>query len=730
MSLSPRLKQIYPSSLKIRLQQVLISAFVLQSLGVIGLTVYFSLMRSVVPEDIQSYRNWEILECISMFLLAVGIGLLVGYWITSPILRLSQASRLLANGKQWEPLPEDLVLAELSVLAKSFNQVAAKLQQSTQQSEEKFAKIFRLNPDPVTIVNIFDGSYLAANEQFLALTGYTYDEIIGHTVQELNFMVHDEQAAEIHQLILNDRATCNYEMDLRTKSGRIVTGLLSSELIELEGEIYVLAVFKDISDRKRLESHLLKYERIVSATTDGISLVDRNYIYRVVNQTYLDLDKKTSAEIVGRSVGDRLGEVVFQTQVKPYLDRCLAGETIQYETWFDYPDKIRRFIRVTYSPYFELDDTISGVVTNNHDLTDFKLAEMALRESEENYRFIVEASEEGIWRIDGENKTTFVNASMANMLGYSIDEMLGSSLFDFMDAERREIAEKCIAERRLGIREVHDFKFSRKDGTDLWGIVSANPIIDATGRYHGSLAMITDITDRQKLEQIKDEFISVVSHELRTPLTAIRGSIGILETGIYENRPEKTKQMLQIALNNSDRLVRLVNDILNLERLQSGKAKLVMYMCNVAELMQQAIEAVQEIALQACIIIDFTPLSIGICASPDAIVQTLINLLSNAIKFSHVGSTVWLSAEVKESAYVVFSVKDLGRGIPADQLETIFGRFCQVDASDSRQKGGTGLGLAICQSIVQQHGGKIWTESIVGAGSTFYFTLPIAQPDT
>lgn len=170
--------------------------------------------------------------------------------------------------------------------------------------------------------------------------------------------------------------------------------------------------------------------------------------------------------------------------------------------------------------------------------------------------------------------------------------------------------------------------------------------------------------------------------------------------------------------------MRLVNDILDLDRLESNKVELIKQWCDAAALMHQSVKTLQPLAEGNQITLSFSSPELQIWADPDRIVQTLVNLLSNAIKFSPPNSTVTLSAS-SLADLVLFQVKDRGRGIPADKLETIFGRFQQVDASDSRQKGGTGLGLAICRSIVQQHGGRIWVESELGKGSTFYFTLPI-----
>lgn len=292
------------------------------------------------------------------------------------------------------------------------------------------------------------------------------------------------------------------------------------------------------------------------------------------------------------------------------------------------------------------------------------------------------------------------------------------------------------------------------------------------------LVVVRDISDRRRVERMKDEFIAIVSHELRTPLTAIRGALGILETGVLSDRPEKAQRMLSMSLANTDRLIRLVNDILDLERLTSGQMPLIKEVCAVTDLMDWAIDGVEALALESAITLHHCPIQATLWAAPDAVVQTLINLLSNAIKFSPAGSTVYLTAEVvpptsawtsdeatandrfpdppssppddprsasaasratvanphparaaptRENLakpYVLFSVVDQGRGIPTDRLQVIFDRFQQIDVSDSRQRGGTGLGLAICKKLVEQHGGTIWAESQLGQGSTFHFTLP------
>jgi signal transduction histidine kinase len=187
--------------------------------------------------------------------------------------------------------------------------------------------------------------------------------------------------------------------------------------------------------------------------------------------------------------------------------------------------------------------------------------------------------------------------------------------------------------------------------------------------------------------------------------------------------------MLEIATSNSERLIRLINDMLDLERIQSDTIEMRHVACELTDLMLQAADSVRGMAVDMQVVMDVQPCESHMWGDPDRLVQVMTNLVSNAIKFSQPGGTVRLSAH-EEDDDVIIVVADAGRGIPADKLETIFRRFEQVDASDSRQKGGTGLGLAICRSIVRQHGGRIWVESTLGVGSTFYVRLPrgIARP--
>ncbi len=239
--------------------------------------------------------------------------------------------------------------------------------------------------------------------------------------------------------------------------------------------------------------------------------------------------------------------------------------------------------------------------------------------------------------------------------------------------------------------------------------------------------VVRDITERYEIDRMKNEFISVVSHEIRTPLTSIRGSLGLLTGGVVGDLKPQGAELLTIAVNNTDRLIRLINDILDLEKIESGNMELHIAAHPVEELVERASAEMRGLAENQGIAIEIGAQSCLVNADGDAVVQVLTNLLSNAIKFSGSGSRVTVGARrLEEEAEI--RVTDRGRGIPPEAVESVFEKFKQVDSSDSREKGGTGLGLAICKAIVDQHGGRIWVESEVGAGSTFFFTLPLAAP--
>lgn len=333
-----------------------------------------------------------------------------------------------------------------------------------------------------------------------------------------------------------------------------------------------------------------------------------------------------------------------------------------------------------------------------------------------NLDAILRATSEGIRLIDDSGRDVIANDQFWKLLGSGS----GTSL----PAEAETAAARAAEDPSRSVSET--FAIRRPEPAVLQQFSA--PAFDRQGRRIGRVFVLRDVTRETEVDRMKNEFVSTVSHELRTPLTSIRGALGLLASGLMGTLSEKGQHMLDIAAKNTDRLVRLINDILDIERMESGKVTLQKRLCDAAQLVSQAAEGIQPVADKARVTLEVSPVPSRVWADPDRIIQTLTNILGNAIKFSPPGTKVWLRAE-RQGDQVLFQVKDQGRGIPADKLESIFKPFEQVDASDSRKKGGSGLGLAICRSIVQQHGGRIWAESALGTGSTFFFTLPALKDE-
>ena len=334
---------------------------------------------------------------------------------------------------------------------------------------------------------------------------------------------------------------------------------------------------------------------------------------------------------------------------------------------------------------------------------------------------------DGICGVDRNGLVRFANPAAARLLGAPASTLIGKPVHDLVHGSApsdRACGEDCPLRRatRQRVSSTGEVTIYRSSGTGFPAEYFLNPILDQ-GRFSGSVLSFRDISQRYALDRLKDEFVSTVSHELRTPLTSIRGALGLLSAGMLGNISEKATNLLRIALSNSERLVRLINDILDLERTQSGREPLVFRRIALAETVQQAIEGMQPVADQAGVLLIHDKTQVEVTADPDRLLQVLTNLLSNAIKFSPPNSAISIMLRPGTNG-VTLSVIDQGRGIPADKLEVIFGRFQQVDASDSRQKGGSGLGLAICRAIVLQHKGRIWAERNPVRGSTFRVFLP------
>ena len=662
----------------------------------------------------------------------------------------------------------------------------AKAEAQLRESESRFHGAFDYAAIGMAIVSP-EGRWLQVNLSLCQMLGYSESELLATSSHEITHPDDLEKDLRyVRQMLAGKISYYHLEKRYLHRRGNIIWIMLSVSLVrDSHGNpINFVAQIQDISDRKRAELALRKNSQALQSFSTNLK-----HLHRINTTEYPDFETlfadclATGCEIFGLSTGivshiqndsytilavqsDLALEANAEFDVKDtYCTAVVANRsTIAYnhvgklatmqthpvyqnlklESYVGTPIWVRGKIYGTlnfsdtevregkFQPQEReliemMAQSIGHFIEAWETDTERQQAEAALRESEARFRTVADSAPVLLWMAGTDKLCNFFNRSWLRFTGRTLAQELGNG---WTKGIHPEDFQYCIDtyttafDAREGFQM--EYRLRRADGEYRWILDTGRPRFLPDGSFAGYIGSCFDISDRRELEKLKDEFVSIVSHELRTPLTSIQGALDLLAGGALIDRPDYAQHMLEIGAKNADRLVRLINDILDIERIESGKVTMLKQACNTAPLITTAVDTVKDIARQAEVKLEFSPLSARIWADSDRIIQVLINLLSNAVKFSDAGSTVFLTAQIDENtSQIIFQVRDRGRGIPEAKLESIFGRFQQVDASDSRKKGGTGLGLAICRSIVQHHEGRIWVESTFGEGSSFFFTLPL-----
>lgn len=605
------------------------------------------------------------------------------------------------------------------------------------------------------LVAVFDtaGRIVRFNRACEAASGYDFPTLVGRYLWDKLIPYSDIPAAiQNFERLRADGSPVAFENQwLHRDGGLRRIAWSASPLLDDQGHInFIIATGIDVTVQRGAEETLreseARYRQLVEGSLGMVCTHDLKGVILTVNTHGAQSIGRTREDMAGHKLAEFMPDDRHLGFDKYLSDIIRRGEVQGLLHLRHVNGEVR--VVAYRNKLIELPGRDPYVLGFGVDISEQVRAEDQLRALSRQSNSVLESVGDGIYGIDLDGNCTVINPAASQMLGFKPGEVLGRNMHDLIHHSHADgtpyPAAECPIQNTLTdldtVRVSNEVMW-RKDGTSFPVEYVARPQIEIQpsmegeaqpgsseaklgGKAVGVVVAFTDTTERRALDRMKDEFISTVSHELRTPLTSLRAALGLITGGSLAARPEKLRQMLEIATGNTDRLVRLVNDILELERIGSGKAELHYTMCSADDLFRRAAGLQQTSASKAQLRITFNSQGVNVWADPDRVLQTLSNLISNAIKFSPAGTEIHLRSRRIDANEAEIQVRDQGRGIPEDKLDSIFERFHQVDASDSRTMGGTGLGLAICRSIVAQHGGRIWATSSLGKGSTFHFTLP------
>ncbi|HJQ24014.1 MAG TPA: PAS domain S-box protein [Blastocatellia bacterium] len=535
-----------------------------------------------------------------------------------------------------------------------------------QESEERFAKAFNANPDPMTIHRISDGRYLAANDSFLRITGFSQDEVLGRTAAELNLVVADEHRDQWGEMLREQGRFHNLEAVYRTRTGEIRTALMSAEIIEVGGEPCILAVSTDITERKHAEETirtLLRVSERLNSTLDVDGLLD------ILVQEAITL---VSAESGVAGLYTPEGMVCHR-----YFKK---GEVLPLEYCWPPGHGLPGWLIQHKVPY----------ITNDA-MADTQIVHELCRQF-------------GVWSA----LSTPVLDARGNLLGFfEIHNKRDGT--GFTDSDRAQLLAVSQA-AAIAIQNALAYRAVQRAEEERAALLLREQ----------SLRI-----EAEQANRLKDEFLATISHELRTPLNAILGWASLLRGGKLDT--EMAARALETIERNGKSQAKLIEDLLDISRIITGKLRLNVQPVELTAVIEAALDVIRPAAdakgIRLQVMLD--PHAGPVSGDPERLQQVIWNLLSNAIKFTPKDGRVQVRLE-RHHSHVALTVSDNGKGISQEFLPFVFDRFRQAEAGFTRTHGGLGLGLAIVRHLVEQHGGSVAAHSDgEGRGATFTINLPL-----
>ena len=632
--------------------------------------------------------------------------------------------------------------------------------------EERFDRLVRiaraLFDVPITLISLVDTD----RQWFKACLGLDTDST-SRDISFCGYAIHSDDILYIPDALADDRFRENPLVTgephirfyagapLRVNGGRIGTLCVidrAPRTLDAEG----FARLRDLADAveqqftvqdafetaRQINRHQLRMDALFRTVPDAVLVMD--------GEGRIDTANPAAARLFGADTAGRPVRSLFMPSGLPEFNRRMAdviaesaATDVSFELEGRHDDGCAVPLELTLSRSCIDGEIMLTLVAR--DISARRAAETALLELSRRHASVLDSAAAAIITTDANGVIRTYSRGAERLFGYRADEVVGIHTTAILHDPEESRARHAALTRELGEEIPVGFRtytqkvrlggaptrtewlYRRKDGSLFHGDVTISVIkTPDEQQVTGFIGIVNDITERKQLEKMKDEFVSTVSHELRTPLTSIRGALGLIQGKASENLSPRARQLLDTAARNAERLTPLINDILDLEKIASGRMEFALKPVDIVALTRQAIQAHEGYAERHHVRLRLTeaPESLTVSADDNRLMQVYANLLSNAIKYSPPEGTVEI-AIAERDGHMRVSVRDYGRGIPDSFRQSAFQRFAQADSSDTREKGGTGLGLSIVKAIMDRHAGHVDYESPPGAGTLFYFELPL-----
>lgn len=586
--------------------------------------------------------------------------------------------------------------------------------------------------------------WIEVNDFLCKMLGYSRDELLKMTWVELTYFEDIEaDISKYNKLLSGEINAYSLEKRFCHKNGSLVWAVISISVVrsnENNSIEYILCVVNNISEQKKATENLRLSEKKFRTICQNSPVLINSFNCEGKAVLWNDECEKTLGWSLDEinSVDDPFAlfypDLEIKNQVVSSLNSNHCGHFIE---WHPYVKSGEQLVMMWAN--FKLSD--SETISIGYNVTERSKVELELRDSREKYKKLINASAEGFCLVDVNSKMLDVNESLCRMIGYSKSEMVGKTPYNFADEKNVIVFSNQIAKSKNKKYRRYGASLIKKDGGILFVIVNATAVYNKSGEFSGSFAFLTDISDLKHVEndlrnskekaeesnRLKTAFLQNVSHEIRTPMNGILGFADLLREANLTGKEQS--EYIDVIERSGNRMLNTINDLMDISRIESGQVELSLSDIALSDIIKDLCTFFKPEVQKKGLEFSFNSISSleGIVINTDykKLYEILANLIKNAIKYTKTGKIEFKCQKNKE--IVEFYVKDTGIGIQKNKIESIFDRFVQADIGERKAYEGSGLGLAIAKSYVEMLGGRIWVESDIGVGSTFFVSIPIVK---